>query len=216
MHPKTALIIADGAPCSVDLLQKLQSNAQWVLALDGAILSLLPQNISFNAVSGDFDLPVVQQTLPLLDKSIEIIPTPSQELTDLDKGIEICISRGFTHINIVWATGKRVDHTLTNITNLVRYKHLANLTIIDDYSVIYPIQSPFSKQFSVGQTLSLIPVGITQGIVTKKLLYPLHSEALTLGYRAGTSNQVTGNGLVEISFTSGDLLVVEPTMLYSF
>ena len=97
----------------------------------------------------------------------------------------------------------------TNITNLVRYRHTLKLTIIDDYSVIYPLPNRFEKWYPAGTPLSLIPVGTAGGIITENLKYNLHGETLTLGYRTGSSNQALSDGPVKISYTTGDLLMME-------
>jgi thiamine pyrophosphokinase len=113
---------------------------------------------------------------------------------------------------VVWATGRRADHSITNMTNLIRYKSKLSIVMIDDYSVIYPLlpyPSTFEKWYAKGSQISLIPIGEAINIRTKNLLYELDNEQLTLGYRSGNSNEAAQDGLVSISFQSGDLLLME-------
>jgi thiamine pyrophosphokinase len=67
----------------------------------------------------------------------------------------------------------------------------------------------FQKWYPAKTNISLIPIGIVNGITTKNLLYPLNDESLTMGYRTGSSNAVLEDGLVTINHTTGDLLLME-------
>jgi thiamine pyrophosphokinase len=204
-----ALIIANGESCSNELLGQLLEWSPYVLVLDGAIHRVLDLGIKMDALLGDFDshdhsLEQLQQQMP-----VEIIHTPDQNKTDLQKGIEFLIDKGIAAVNIVWATGRRADHNLTNITDIVRYKAYINIVIYDDYSRIIPLSGQFKKWYAAGTVISLMPVGTVEGVVTSGLKYNLHNESLTIGYRSGSSNQVVEDGFVTISHNHGDLLLME-------
>jgi thiamine pyrophosphokinase len=135
--------------------------------------------------------------------------TPDQNKTDLEKAIDFLIQKGHRAVNVLWATGKRADHTLANITGIVRFKNQITITIIDDYSVIYQLPEKFQKWYPKNTPISLIPVGKVEGIVTENLKYNLQNESLTLGYRIGSSNEVAEDGIIKISHQKGDLLMME-------
>jgi len=205
-----ALIVADGADCLPELLGQLLEWAPFVLALDGALARLHAMGIKADAVLGDGESGVfADEDLLAAQAPIQRIHAPSQDLTDLDKGIEWLLAKGHKAINIVWATGWRADHTITNLTNLVRWRHQATLRLLDDHSIVYPLPNDFTKDYAAGTTISLVPVGKVEGIVTKNLLFALNDEPLELGHRAGTSNRVVADGIVRISYKSGDLLMME-------
>jgi thiamine pyrophosphokinase len=204
-----ALIIANGEACSNDLLGQLLEWSPYVLVLDGAIHRVLDLGIKMDALLGDFDshdhsLEQLQQQMP-----VEIVHTPDQNKTDLQKGIEFLIDRGLSAVNIVWATGRRADHNLTNVTDIVRYKKQINIVMLDDYSRIIPLPLQFKKWYAKGTGLSLMPVGTVNGITTTGLKYNLQQEALTIGYRSGSSNEVLDDGFVSIEHQEGDLLLME-------
>jgi thiamine pyrophosphokinase len=209
-----ALIIANGEACSDELLGQLLEWSPFIVVLDSAIHRVLELGIKVDVLLGDFDrgidiVKIVQNQYP-----IEVIHTPDQDKTDLEKAFDFLVERGFPAVNVVWATGKRADHTLSNITNIVSYKSKLQIVLIDDYSVIFPLlplPNSFQKWYSKGTPISLIPVGVANGIRTENLTYPLDNEALTLGYRSGNSNSVKNEGFVRISYESGDLLLMECT-----
>lgn len=206
---KRCLIIANGEGCSEQIIANLLQHKPYVIVLDGALLRVMEKQIPFDLLMGDFDHYRINEAKQMLGNAIEILHTPDQEKTDLDKGIEQAIERGYKHIDIVWATGRRADHAITNMTNCVRYAHLANISLYDDYSIIYPIPQAFNKAYKAGTIISLVPVGTVTGITLSNLRYSLTNEDLILGFRAGTSNEVLGDGEITITYQSGYLLLME-------
>jgi len=208
-----ALIIANGASCKFELLEQLLGWSPFVMVLDGAIGRVLDLGIKVDVLLGDFDRNEIDLEKIKKDQfPIEIIHTPDQEKTDLEKGIEFLINRGFPAVNIVWATGLRMDHTLANVFNLVKYKYQIKLVLLDDHSKIIPLNSheySFEKWYTAGTVISLLPLPRAEGINTSNLKYNLHDGALEIGGQLGNSNEAETNGIVSISYTSGELVLLE-------
>lgn len=119
------------------------------------------------------------------------------------------INKGHKAANVIWATGRRTDHTLTNITNIARYREELKIVILDDYSKIHLLPQKFEKWYTKNSILSLIPIGEVKGIHSKNLFYPLNNDILTLGFKTGSSNFVTEDGIVTIEHAEGHLLLIE-------
>lgn len=204
-----ALLIANGEACDPELLGQLLEWSPFVVVLDHAIWRVFELGIKVDVLLGDFDRDVDLDMVRERQYPIEIVHTPDQNKTDLEKGIDLLIERGFPAVNIIWATGRRADHSITNMTNIVRYKHQIKMVLFDDYSRIFPLVGTFEKWYEKGTPISLIPVGVVDGIETSGLLYNLHDEQLTLGYRTGNSNEAAQDGFVRISAREGDLLIME-------
>lgn len=208
-----ALIIANGESCSSELLHELLEWNPFVVVLDGAIKRVIKIGIKADVLLGDFDrgeIEIVQ--IQESQFPIEVVHTPDQNKTDLEKAFDFLVERGFDAVNVVWATGRRMDHTITNLTCIVQYKNLLKITLIDDYSVIYPLlplPAVFEKWYAKGTPISLIPVGNANVVNTQNLLYHLDNETLMLGYHTGSSNESASDGVVKVSFQSGDLLLME-------
>jgi thiamine pyrophosphokinase len=204
-----ALIIANGAACHEELLGQLLEWQPLVIVLDSAIERVINLNIKVDVVLGDFDRGFNPEEITASQFPIEIIHKPDQNKTDLEKAFDYLIERGIPAVNVVWATGRRADHTITNLTNIVSYRNLLKIVIHDDHSKIYLLPQKFEKWYPAKTNISLIPIGVVTGITTKNLLYPLNDESLTMGYRTGSSNAVLEDGLVTINHTTGDLLLME-------
>lgn len=204
-----ALIIANGAACSAELLGQLLEWSPIVIVLDSAIERVLELGIKVDVLLGDFDRDFDANYYREKQYPIEIVHTPDQNKTDLEKAFDYLIERNFPAVNVVWATGKRADHTLTNITSISKFRNELKIVLFDDHSKVFLLPRRFEKWYPKNTTISLIPIGVVHGIRSENLFYPLNNESLTLGYRTGSSNHVAEDGLVTIEHNEGDLLLME-------
>jgi thiamine pyrophosphokinase len=204
-----ALLIANGDACNAELLGQLLEWSPTVLVLDSAATRVLDLGVKIDILLGDFDRDFDTEAIAQTQFPIEVVHAPDQDKTDLEKGIELLIERGYPAVNIVWATGRRADHTITNLTNIVRYKNKIKIVVFDDYSKVFPLVNQFQKWYAAGTPISLIPVGEVEGITTEGLKYNLINESLRLGHRSGNSNEAVCDGFVKISAQNGDLLIME-------
>jgi len=204
-----ALIIANGAPCNPELVGQLLEWSPLVIVLDSAMVRVMEMDIKVDVLLGDFDANFDTDFYKEKQFPIEIIHTPDQEKTDLEKAFDYLIERKIPAVNVIWATGKRADHTITNLTNIVKYRNVLKIVILDDHSKIFLLPNKFEKWYTKNSIISLIPVGKVTGITTQNLFYPLQDESLTMGYRTGSSNHASKDGLVTIEHSEGDLLLME-------
>jgi thiamine pyrophosphokinase len=204
-----ALIIANGEACSQELLGQLLEWSPLIIVLDSAIERVLELGIKVDVLLGDFDRGLDVNYYKEKQYPLEIVYAPNQDKTDLEKAFDYLIEKGHKAVNVIWATGKRADHTITNLTNIVAYRNLLKIVILDDHSKVYLLPETFEKWYTANTILSLIPIGKVIGITTQNLFYSLKNENLTIGYRTGSSNHVIEDGIVSISHSNGDLLLME-------
>lgn len=206
-----ALIIANGASCSENLLGQLLEWSPLVVVLDSAIERVIQLNIKVDVLLGDFDHGFDPKFYENYQYPMEIVHAPDQNKTDLEKAFDYLIDRNIPAVNVVWATGKRADHAISNMTNIVRYRDKLKIVILDDYSKIFQLPKNYQKWYPESTIISLIPVGTVSGISSENLVWPLQNDTLVMGYRSGNSNSVAEDGIVTISHTEGDLLLMECT-----
>ncbi len=204
-----ALIIANGASCSIELLGQLLEWSPLVIVLDSAIERVFELGIKVDVLLGDFDRGFDVSYYATKQYPLEIIYEPNQDTTDLEKAFNYLIQKGHQAANVVWATGKRADHTITNITSIVNYQNKLKIVLLDDHSKVHLLPEKFEKWYTANTPISLIPIGEVNGITTENLCYSLKNETLKMGYRNGSSNHVIADGLVRILHTKGDLLLME-------
>ncbi len=204
-----ALIIANGAACHSELLGQLLEWSPIVIVLDSAIERVIKLDIKVDVLLGDFDRGFNPEEFVKSQYPIEIVHRPDQNKTDLEKAFDYLIERKIPAVNVIWATGRRADHTITNLTNIVKYRNSLKIVIHDDHSKIFLLPRSYKKWYPAETIISLIPVGDVNNITTNNLVYPLDNESLKMGYRTGSSNAVLKDGIVTIDHTEGDLLLME-------
>lgn len=204
-----ALIIANGASCNPELLGQLLEWSPLVVVLDSAMVRVIELDIKVDVLLGDFDRGFDPEIYKTSQYPIEIIHAPDQNKTDLEKAFDYLIERKIPAVNVVWATGRRADHTITNLTNMAHYRNLLKIVILDDHSKVFLLPKKFEKWYTANTPISLIPIGTVTGIRSENLFYPLKNDSLTIGYRTGSSNHVAQDGLVTILHDEGDLLMME-------
>ncbi|WP_269227760.1 thiamine diphosphokinase [Flavobacterium eburneipallidum] len=204
-----ALIIANGAACNPELLGQLLEWSPLVIVLDSAMERVLELGIKVDVLLGDFDRGFDPEYYKDKQFPLEIVHTPDQNKTDLEKAFDYLVERKIPAVNVIWATGKRADHTITNITNITRYRNSLKIVVLDDHSKVFLLPQKYEKWYPANTTISLIPIGLVTGIYSENLFYPLDNESLTIGYRTGSSNHVKEDGMVTIEYKEGDLLLME-------
>lgn len=206
-HP--ALVIANGASCDLELLNQLLEWDPLVIVLDSAMERVMKLNIKVDVLLGDFDRDFDANYYKKAQYPIEIVHTPDQSKTDLEKAFDYLCERKISAVNVIWATGKRTDHTITNLTNIVRYREKLKIVILDNHSKVFLLTKRFEKWYPANTPISLIPVGHVTGVYSENLFYSLRNDSLTIGYRTGSSNHVVKDGIVVIKHDAGDLLMME-------
>lgn len=204
-----ALIIANGERCNNTLMEQLLEWCPFTLVIDGALQDILDQKIAFNAISGDFDSEpkAIEKTKHL--EHLEVYETPDQNKTDLEKAVEVCIRKGFKDVHVIWATGKRTDHTIANLNLLVRFQDKIRLVFWDNYQKTYLAHNGFSKWYTKDTDISFIPWPSCYKVNAANLVWPLVDLDLTIPEQLSTSNQIKEDGILKINYESGHLMIAE-------
>lgn len=201
---KTALIFANGeiGPAEIELVRG--QTFDMVLAADGGAVAALGWHYRPEVVIGDLDSITPEIRARLGDATL--LHRPDQELNDLEKALQFCRDAGVGAITLLGAGGKRLDHTLNNLSVLSRYDHWFDLTIYDAHSQIFIVRDHWQYQGPLQQLVSLIPIGAAQGVETEGLAFPLRRETLSFGHREGLSNYIISNP-VQVTLEKGLLLI---------
>ncbi|TYP93922.1 thiamine diphosphokinase [Fodinibius salinus] len=200
---KRALILCNGRPPNRSLFREYRAKADLFIAADGGGNIARDFDAHPDLIIGDLD-----SFIPYEDESFETLKKSDQESNDLEKALSYLRNRKTTHVDILAATGQRIDQTLKNISVLKQFNpQFEQLFMIDDYGVLQLIPKSFSTDLPKGTTVSLFPLsGKADGIITEGLKYPLEDEIMENGVRDGSSNKVVENP-IKISYKNGDLLM---------
>lgn len=199
-----AVILCDGDIPKKTIIERELFDGNLLIAADGGANRAIELGIQPDVIIGDLDSYNVSGNEEAL-----VIKDKDQETNDLEKALSYVLRKSVSEVTVFGATGKRLDHTLKNLSVLLQYdSHFKSIELIDNYTTIKIIQSPFRETFKIGTMISLFPLsGKVEGITTRGLKYPLKDEALENGIRDGSSNEAVEE-TVEIKFKKGDLLLL--------
>jgi thiamine pyrophosphokinase len=201
---RTALILANGKPPSKRLFQKYFATADCFICADGGANIAARFGVAPDLIIGDLDS-VLEETLAIFRK-VKVIKRKEQNSTDLEKALTAAIRKKCTKIVVIGATGRRLDHAIGNLSALVKFSHKAQIKFLDDIGEFISIGRSLEFNPPIGTMISLLPLSLCSGIVTKGLKWNLKNEFLQLGIRESTSNIVVSSP-VSIKVRSGNLVI---------
>ena len=187
------LILANGEPSSPALLARLATEHDLFIAVDGAARSASALGQSPDIVSGDFDSVSVEEAQRLFPLA-ELIPTPDQNHTDLEKAFQIAQDRGAACVTVAGASGKRIDHTLGNFSLLLRWRlDLPDLpvTIVTDGSEVRAVTGEIRLETEAGDAVSLLSFDGQARVSMDGVRWPLQNHTLPVG-AGGLLNEALG------------------------
>ncbi|MHB8390714.1 MAG: thiamine diphosphokinase [Acidobacteriaceae bacterium] len=186
------------------------ARAKRIVCADGAADRARSMGIACHVIVGDLDSVSSDTREYFARHGAEILRVPDQDHNDFEKSMEYLMAKWSGVVHIYGLTGGRLDHTLTNLSIMLRYSdRFHDLIAIDDvaeYRFLTDAKSLCSIECPIDTTISLVPFGEAQGVVTNNLLYPLRAETLRLGAREGLSNRATASP-VTIAIEQGALLI---------
>ncbi|WP_069129990.1 thiamine diphosphokinase [Rhodohalobacter halophilus] len=197
------VILCDGTPPKPEQLKKELKNSSLFIAADGGAFTADRMGVHPDVIIGDLDS--YQKTG---QEPGEVIHDPDQETNDLEKALAYAYKMEANHVTVFGATGKRLDHTLKNLSVLKQFHNQFESIIFKDrYSDLFLLPIHFETELPMKTTVSLFPLsGKVDGISTRGLKYSLTDGVLENGVQDGSSNETIENK-IEIVHKKGDLLI---------
>jgi thiamine pyrophosphokinase len=206
-----ALILVNGELHKPDVLRgRIRAAAfDLVLGADGGTRHACILNVTLDSVIGDMDSLSDMERQNISNADFVSYPSGKDE-TDLELALRYAEGRGADDIVMVGSIGGRVDMTIANILLLTRAGlSSSRFEVWHGEQTLWVIKPPGENiPGSVGDTVSLIPLGGTaSGITTRGLKYPLKGEEISFGQTRGISNLVEESP-ASIQLSGGLLLAV--------
>jgi thiamine pyrophosphokinase len=202
-----ALLVADGSPLPPTQL-RLLARGRFVIALDGAADQAKRQKWRPHRITGDFDS-ISPATLAYFDRlGVEIIPTPDQNHTDLEKSLALCLHQGATSLWICQALGRRLDHTLANLGFLRKFHHPRRELVVFTATerIRFVRDQKLTLRGKKGRGFAVFPFPACVAS-SKGLAYELDGHKLELGKSESVSNRAAQAAV--FLRIKGEALVIE-------
>ena len=194
------------------LLKK--NNYQTMIACDSGMEFFWRNKICPDLILGDFDSAdscVADAFRARGDVRLEQFPS-EKDWTDTELALRRALELSPGRIDLVGATGTRLDHVLGNLQLLaIGAQEGVPVFLMDPHNRIRLIERPLSlkKKEQYGKFVSLIPHGgPVYGLTLKGMKYPLDGATLTPDVSLGISNEIVDDEAY-ISFSAGRLFVLE-------
>ncbi len=209
------VLIITGGRVDDALLVRRQKEQEYsmIIAVDHGLEAADRLGIAPDYIVGDFDS-VPEATLQKYREKatpMEVFPR-EKDKTDTQIAIELALMRGAEDIELMGATGSRLDHTLANLHLLLLPLQLKReACILDENNKIYLKDTSFliEKGKQYGNYVSLLPFSEkVEGLTLKGFQYPLDGIILEAGDSLGISNEIVEEQAA-VEFSKGILLVIE-------
>ena len=173
-----------------------------IIAADGGADNCIKIGIEPDHVIGDLDSISAKAKKKFSKK---IIHDKSQDTTDLEKAINLTKKLKCTFLEIICATGLRMDHTLSNIICLLRVNFPSRI-IDKDHDICIPLKK-LELKGKKGDVISVIPISEVKGLTYSGLKWNIQNKDTETGW-IGTSNEMISNK-ASISLKSGKIIVIK-------
>jgi thiamine pyrophosphokinase len=215
LEDNNKVLIITGGQIEDSFLQDRINQEQYhmIIAADHGLLAADRLQLSIDFILGDFDsIPeAVLKKYREISTPIQTFPT-EKDKTDTQIAIELALMHNATSIDIIGATGTRLDHVLGNIHLLMLPMQLnVTASIIDSNNKIYLKRDSFvlHKDKQHGDYVSLLPFSDqVTGLTLQGFKYPLNSITLSAGNSLGISNEIVDEEAT-VDFIKGILVVIE-------
>ncbi|MFA5674990.1 MAG: thiamine diphosphokinase [Christensenellales bacterium] len=204
------LIVCGGELPAEAVFKRHMSDSSLVIAADSGAELFDSMDVYPHVLIGDFDSADLAVVKRFLDGGVKVITLPIEKNeTDTEAAVNYAIENGASKIVILGATGFRLDHTLANISMLVRAARAGiDCRIIDSYNDITAVRGDYELKGRAGQTISIIPLGGNIIVNADNLKYPLCDLKLCIGSSRGISNEIIKSP-VRLSVSGGFALVAK-------
>jgi thiamine pyrophosphokinase len=187
------LVIANGAPPKGEEIAYFRRKGyDTLLAADGGAEAARRLDLTPDYIVGDFDS-VSDETLERFRGASEIVHVAEQDSTDVEKCFRFALERGAKRAVVFGAFGDRLDHSLANVSHILKYRHSLRATIASGKSALSTVDGVGKFPSRAGETISLFAFNPAVRVTTVGLEYPLDKEPLAFGSRESVSNVVVGD-----------------------
>jgi len=200
------LIIVLNGELSDDLekyKKRLIDKQNFIIACDGGYNNCKKLNIKPDLILGDFD------SLQEFELKNSIKFPKEKDKSDFELAIDYGFEKGFKDFEIWGAIGKRLDHTLFNISLLLRIKKVGgNAIIYHPPYIVFIIDKEYNFGVRNSGFVSLYPLtSEIKGLTIKGMKYELNEKDIYLGSTETLSNEFIGKESF-VNFKEGIILVI--------
>ena len=200
-------VIVGGADISrAERIQSMLREDDYVIYCDSGLRHREALGAEPSLIVGDFD----SHENPNLPVETIVLPRAKDD-TDTVYAVREAVKRGFNEFLLIGVIGARLDHTIGNVSSLLKLDSLKKkATIVDDYSEMVIVSREQAVIDGEVSYFSLLAVdGTARGITITGAKFPLSDAEITPEYQYGVSNEVLPGQTAAVTVKEGRLLLVK-------
>ena len=185
---------------------KVLSDDDYVIYCDSGLNHLELLGRKPDLIVGDFD----SHSNPKSDVETIVLPCEKDD-TDTVFAMKEGIRRGYQEFLLIGVVGKRMDHSLGNISILLYLDALGMRgQILDDYGEMLIVSQKAEYVSDDYAYFSLLNIsGVARGVTIENAKYSLNNAEITCEYQYGVSNEVLPGKTAKITVAEGKLLLIK-------
>lgn len=215
MDNQTILIVSGGSIEDAFVCGLIAgSHYGMVIACDSGMEFFRRNGLYPDLIVGDFDS-AKEASVRYFKEQPEVLVEQfpaEKDWTDTELAVRKALELKPVHIDLVGATGSRLDHVLGNLQLLhMGLQHGTEIFLLDAHNRVRLIDHSLviGREEQYGDWISLIPYNCTvHGLTLRGMKYPLTDASLAPGVTLGISNEIT-EPQAQIRFSEGMLFVIE-------
>ena len=208
---KRAVLISGGVISDYEYIASLIKTDDFILCADSGIYHCTQMKKKADVIVGDFDSANRNHISEFaLRNNAEVIElNPVKDYTDTEFGLDYLVERGYRDILLLGATGNRVDHMLSCIFLMEKYRKLnTRLIIADEKNILsYATDETVFLCRNDMKYVSILPLE-DSCVSSEGLKYPMMRTELKRASSLGISNEYTGDD-ASLTIFCGSVLIVE-------
>lgn len=199
------VIIGAAGIGNLPFLRSLLRPDDFHIFCDGGLYHRERLGIEPHLIVGDFD------SHPFPDLPVETVVLPREkDDTDTVYAAKEAVRRGFEEFLLLGAAGGRIDHTLGNLSLLLKLDVLGKHAVLaDDFSLMEIVRGRSAEIADSYRYFSLLAMGgSARGVTITGAKYPLENAEISPDYQYGVSNEVLPGQTAKVTVREGALLLV--------
>ena len=203
---KRCVIVGGADVRNYDAAKAALKPEDYVIYCDSGLKHLTNLGAEPGLIVGDFD----SHENPGLSVETVVLPCIKDD-TDTVYAVKEAVRRGYSEFLFLGVVGGRLDHTLGNVSVLLKLHTLGKkAAILDDYGLMRSVGKEGAEIPDSCRFFSLLNIdGTANHIYVTGAKYPVTDGEITCEYQYGISNEVLPGQTARVTVGEGRLLLIE-------